>query len=208
MKPDFILFPDASLKRRGSETYAGYACVVLNPNTMEYVVIAEELSKNATIVFGEAWAAYRGLQFVRRVQRRDNRGELKVLVISDSKMLVNTFSVWINVSWDTSDWNRWKKKDGSTVKNQGLYRKMLGVMNRGPLTVRFVHINSHSDKKQGLRAYIKQKMREARVRLNDKQLDVFVQLNSVADKAACDITKHMVEADSSFDHMNWIKHDK
>lgn len=181
MKPDYIIFPDASVKRSGTVSYSGFGTVILNTKTKKYAILNGELSKSST-VFCEAWAIFRGMQFVEHI--REENQKLKVLVVSDSKLNVNVFSEWIPHTWDLSDYYNWKKKDKSPVKNQELYRMILKIINNGHYKFRIVHINSHSDKKSGMRERIRKKMKANRININDSTLNTFIQMNDLADKAA------------------------
>lgn len=200
LRPDYIIFPDASVKRSGTVCYSGYGTVILNTRTNKYVIISGELSKSST-VYCEAWAIFRGMQFVEYVRKKGQR--LKILVVSDSKLNVTAFSEWIPHTWDLSDYTNWKKRDGSPVKNQKLYRMILKVINNGYYKFRIVHINSHSDKKSELRERIRKKMKSNKINISESTLSTFIQMNDLADKAANEAATNQKKCEGKFSRMVW-----
>lgn len=190
MKPDLILFPDASLKRSGDKFFSGYGVVILNTHTGNYTTVKGSLSKDS-IVYCEAWAIYQGLRFIEHLRKKQypKGTNLKVLVVSDSKINIQIFTTWIKKSWDLSDWYDWKKSDKTSVRNQELYRNIMKVLSNGHLKVKFVHINSHSDKKPGMMKHIESKLEKANVNVNYQTLTTFIELNQVADALACSVTE-------------------
>ena len=115
MKPDYIIFTDASVKLVQELNYSAYAAVILNCESLQYTTISGPLA-NRSIVFCEGWAIYQGLRYLKKIQRDTGKKHLKVLIVTDSKLTVNTFTVWIKQSWDTSDWFDWKKSDGRDIQ--------------------------------------------------------------------------------------------
>lgn len=185
MKVDMILFPDGSLiiERDSDLFYSGYGTVVLDTHSLKYTTLSGSLSKKS-IVYCEAYGIYQGLRYIEHLRKKRKTKQLKVLIVSDSKLNVDTFNWYIKYSWDLSDWYNWKKKDKHPVQNQELYRKIMDILNNGYYVVKFVHINSHSKNKKELREKISKKMAKAGVRIKEKDLDLFVQLNDLADNAA------------------------
>ena len=51
----YVVFTDASFKKRNGSSYCGYGAVVVNLETNQYVSFSGELS-DRSIVFGESWA--------------------------------------------------------------------------------------------------------------------------------------------------------
>ena len=208
MIPDYLVFPDGSVRRKGDKLYAGFACVIVNTKTSETIVLSDRLSDHCTIVFSEAWAVYRGLERIAHLIRHQKRSKdkINVLVVSDSKLTTDIFNIWIPNCWNTSDWLCWRKEDGSVVKNQTLYRQILSIIFRNNLKVKFVHINSHTENNTQMRNRIKYKMRSSKIRINNDQLDMFIKLNQIADDAAQKITSEAVrENPKEFIRMEWKK---
>ena len=104
MKPDYIIFPDASQRRIRDKVYSGYGTVILNVSTRKYTTISGYLASNS-VVFAEAWAIYQGLRFL-EYKKNSSQSEPfgnHVLVLSDSKLNIDTFNIYIPYAWDLSD---------------------------------------------------------------------------------------------------------
>lgn len=195
MKPDIIIFPDGSLKQGNKRSYAGYGSVILDPERKQYTILNGSLN-SSSIVYCEGWAVYKSFVELERYRKMKGIQFLKVLVVSDSKLTVQTFSEWIKYSWDLTDWYDWKKGDGQSVKNQELYRRILKIMNNEHYKVKFVHINSHSNNKRSSIEKIRMKLQYAKIRLDDNALKTFIEMNRLADEAATSITSANKEADT------------
>lgn len=188
MKPDYIIFTDASVKLVQELNYSAYAAVILNCESLQYTTVSGPLA-NRSIVFCEGWAIYQGLRYLKKIQRDTGKKHLKVLIVTDSKLTVNTFTVWIKQSWDTSDWFDWKKSDHTSVQNQDLYRKVVDLLDSKKLKVRFVHINSHCKGNKEKEQAIFAKLGEDGVKLSKGAGEVFIAMNDLADHTAHDIVK-------------------
>ena len=183
MKPNYIIFPDASLKRCGNtREYCGYGVVVLDTSTNRYITDSDELH-GKTIAYGEGYAVYRGLQLIESF-RRSGKGRCKVLVVSDSKTTVNAFNVWMRRSWNMSDYSSWTKRNGDPVRNQKVFRLILNWCASHSYKMKIVHIYAHAERDAELRTAIRKRMSAYRVKINDATLDVFIQLNQLADQLA------------------------
>lgn len=67
------------------------------------------------------------------------KGNCKVLIVSDSKYLVDTFkNRWVQ-SWVKNDWKNWR---GVEVKNVDLWKRMLKAME--PHEVKFQWVRGHN----------------------------------------------------------------
>lgn len=183
MKPDYIIFTDASVKLVGELNYSAYAAVILNCETLMYTTVSGPLA-NRSIVFCEGWAIYQGLRYLKKIQRDTGKKQLKILIVTDSKLTVNTFTVWIKYSWDTSDWYDWKKSDHSSVQNQDLYRKVISLLDSKKLKVRFAHINSHCKGNKKKEEAIFAKLGESGVKLSKGAGRIFIEMNDLADQTA------------------------
>lgn len=201
MKPDMILFPDGSLKMCNEKRYAGYGSVILDPHKGKYITINGRLNSKS-IVYCEGWAVYKSFIILERIRKRKKIKHLRVLVISDSKLTVQTFNEWILYAWDTSDWYNWKKNSGEAVKNQELYRSILNIITNGHYRVKFIHINSHSNKKKNAIDKIKSKLTQAKVTIDDQTLNAIIEMNRLADEAATAITSK--DKDDDIKGIEWI----
>lgn len=199
MKPDYIIFTDASVKLVGVLNYSAYAAVILNCNTLSYTTISGPLA-NRSIAFCECWAIYQGLRYLNKIHKKKD-AKVKVLIVSDSKLTINTFTVWIKKSWDTSDWYNWKKADKSAVQNQDLFRKVMSVLETDKFKARFVHINSHGKGNKAKEDAIFAKLGESGVKLSKDAGKVFIEMNDLADKTAHGIVVHDFRDPMEFQRM-------
>ena len=124
---NYILFTDGSVRRlRTGECISGYGIVVVDTTTKQYTCFGGDI-RTTSIVYAEAWAIYRGLHFISKITKTRNV-KPHVLVVSDSKLNVSILGDLIPNTWDLSDWDNWKKKDGSPVMNQELYRDIVELI--------------------------------------------------------------------------------
>jgi len=195
MQPDYIIFPDASEKRSGKKKYSGYGVVILDIRNNKYFTVNGEMN-NRTLPYCEGWAIYSGLQYVERVRKPEER--LKVLIVSDSQTNVNALTVWLHKSWNLSDYNNWLKRDGTPVRNQKLYRKILALILDGHYKVKIVHFRSHSKNNPKMRKLIKSELKANKIKINDETLDVFIQMNQLADDLACEASARRRDTDGEF----------
>lgn len=184
MNVDYIVFTDAS-SRTGpdGDRYTAAAAIILNTKTNRYTEIVRYLG-DRTSQYGEAYAIALGLGQLSRYLDSKKHG---VLVVTDSKLCVNAINLWIPKVWNTMG-KRWTKKDGSEVKNQDQYKKIMGIIEGHPrVKYRLVHINSHRDpKKDWKRA--KSKLEKAGIKLNQETSSVFIEMNNRVDRLAQDET--------------------
>lgn len=187
MEVNFIIFTDGSVRRFDDKVAAAYGVVVLDYSTKTYTKFGDRL-KTVSIVYAEAWAVYRGLQYINRICNK-NSMKATVLVVTDSKLNVSIFTEYIPKRWDLSDWDNWRKTDGSYVKNQNIYRNIVELIHNNHMVVRFLHINSH---KPDIEWKIVQKKAEDNgIHLKKGVCKVFMKLNTEADKIASGITQEM-----------------
>lgn len=192
-KPDYVLFTDASLRRDDDKVYTAYAYAALNRRTLKFTVNADEMI-SSSIVYAEAYAIYQGLKFLNEKVSKGSR----VLVVTDSKLNVQIIEEYIPNNWDTTDWNHWTKKDGTPVKNQKLYRKILKEIKKNDMWVKLIHINSHLDSRDI--EYVEFKLEMAGIKLKRSTIHVFMAMNAVVDEAASDITRRIKSGDG-FQHL-------
>ena len=186
MKPDYILFPDGSQRRNQDKIYSGYGMVILNTSTRKYTTFSGYLATNS-VVFAEAWAIYQGLRFL-EFKRRSGclvSKTPRVLVLSDSKLNMDIFNIYIPYAWDISDPHKWKKRDSSLVKNQELYRNILHMINDCGYNVKFAHINSHIRGNEKQLRKVQDKLKEKySVQVSYDVMELFSDMNDLADQAA------------------------
>ena len=201
MTPDYVIFSDASVILSGACNYSAYAAVILNCETKAYTTISGPLS-NRSIAFCEGYAIYQGLRYLKQLTKsKHKKDKVKILVVTDSKNTVTTFTQWIQNSWDTTDWYHWKTSQKEPVKNQDLYRSIIKVLNSDRFKVKFIHINSHSNGKKGAESKIFAKLVDAKVHLSEKTAKIFIEMNDLADKVAHRITREMYNERDQFDDL-------
>ena len=180
------MFPDASLRRMRKNTnitYAGYGVVLLNLANGKYFTISGTLSKDS-IVTCEAWAIYQGLRMVEYLRKQGVVSKhVKVAIFSDSKVNIEALTEWIYHNWDLSDYYNWVKRNKNIVKDQDIYRKILKVLGKGHLKVRFVHIHSHV-KNSDVMKQIKKSLDADSVHISDTTLKQILRFNELADTLA------------------------
>ena len=200
MKPDYIIFPDASQRRIRDKVYSGYGTVILNVSTRKYTTISGYLASNS-VVFAEAWAIYQGLRFL-EYKKNSSQSEPfgnHVLVLSDSKLNIDTFNIYIPYAWDLSDPLNWKKRDHNLVKNQELYRCILHMTTECDYKVKFAHVNSHirDNPKQLVKVQEKLKKKYA-VQVSYDVMELISDMNDLADQAAKQETLAVMMQDRNF----------
>lgn len=191
MTPDYIIASDASLKRVGSECYPSYAAVIMNCATNKYITISGPLGMDKSIVYAEGYAAYQGLRYLNGLLKHEDKNA-NVLVISDSKLTVMALTDWVHNAWDTTDWYNWKKSNGDPVSNQGLYRRILHVMEHGKMNVKITHVNGHSLRDKKKQNMIHNKLTRNGINLSRISMLVLLRMNDMADNAATAITTSMI----------------
>ena len=123
MKVNYILFTDGSVRRlRTGECISGYGIVVVDTTTKQYTCFGGDI-RTTSIVYAEAWAIYRGLHFISKITKTRNV-KPHVLVVSDSKLNVSILGDLIPNTWDLSDWDNWKKKDGNIQRRFAFVTRM------------------------------------------------------------------------------------
>lgn len=189
MNPGYIIFTDGSVRRwtdsSGKSMDAGsYGVVALDLSTMKYTKFGGRLNCNSA-AYAEAWAIWRGLQYINGVCMRREE-EPSVLVVTDSKINYEALSKYVKGSWDLSDWANWKKSSGGSVKNQDLYRNILTLIGTNGIKWRVVHVNSHLKESDYL--HVMAQLRQAGVSVDERTAKLFIYMNRLADEVASSIT--------------------
>lgn len=187
MKVNFIIFTDGSVRRFDGKVASAYGVVVLDCRTKKYTQFGDRLKTNS-IVYAEAWAVYRGLQYINRICH-DATSKPTVLVVTDSKLNVSIFTEYIPHRWDLSNWGEWRKTDGSYVKNQDIYRDTVELIHDNHMFVKFLHINSHTSNIDW--EMIRMKASDIGIDLKKGVCKMFVDMNQRADQLAAGITLEM-----------------
>jgi len=130
------VFIDGSAIHNGSKNCrAGYA--VIFPNH-EHLNIAEPLSTKtfvATNNRAEYMACIRALE---QASQEDPNNKHTLIIHSDSKLLIDSMTKWIN-GWKK---NNWVKRDGKKVLNRDLLEKLCHLLNHRKVIWR--HVRAHT----------------------------------------------------------------
>ena len=197
MVPDYIIATDAGvlLEPGKKEVPGGYAFVILNCKTMNYIIQGKPLN-GKTINYSEAYAIYDAFRTLRKLTKK----KISVLVVSDSKLTVMALSKWSKDTWKTNNWYHWKKKSGEIVKNQDIYRRIIDY--EKDMDVRYVHINSHKDlSDQKMITKMKYKISNAGVTITNKETQLIMQMNDWADQKATEVRKQWISDHQGFNIM-------
>ena len=127
---ELVLYSDGAC----SQTIGGFGAVVVNPTTGKHLSISDGPYKDTTNNQMEMMAVIAGLRFVHK-----RIGAQRLLVISDSKYVINGITEWIH-NWKR---NGWITADGKLVKNASLWEKMEEARNLHEFT-RFQWVKGHN----------------------------------------------------------------
>lgn len=181
MKPDLIIFTDGSAQI-GKPQYGGYSCVFIDPKSEKFSVLYDNVSSDK-IPYLELLAIYKAVYHSDRIRKERKLKHLNVVIISDHKNHINALNSWIWESWDTSD-EVWKKKNNETVKNQKLYKDILTILDKGKLTVRFAHMNSHMKVTDSCLTMVRHEMEDLGINISYELAEAFIKFNQIADAYA------------------------
>ena len=126
---EFTLYTDGAC----SQTIGGFASVVVSPSG-KHLPVADGPFKDTTNNQMEMMAVIAGLNFIHK-----RMGPRNVLVISDSKYVINGITQWIH-NWKK---NGWITAGGKLVKNAALWERMEEARNLHSFT-RFEWVKGHA----------------------------------------------------------------
>lgn len=192
MVPDYIIATDGSSRRKPfGGSFTGYSFMILNYHTQRYITYSGPLG-DKSVAFAEAWALYQAIRQLNSTisENGGKKSGVKVLAISDSKLLVDSLNIWAPYSWDKSNYYHWVKRDGSDVRNQDVFRYIFQAMEKYRIRMKLVHINSHVTD-NGTRGYIKHKMEKNKVNLDKRTVNSLIHMNEICDELAQAVTADM-----------------
>jgi len=111
MEREFTLYTDGAC----AQTIGGFAAVLVHPDGERHVSLSDGPYGDTTNNQMEMMGVIAGLRFVHK-----RMGAQRVLVISDSKYVINGITEWIH-NWKR---NGWITAGGKLVKNASLWEKM------------------------------------------------------------------------------------
>jgi ribonuclease HI len=125
------IYTDGSLQRRGGKIFCGYGIYFGNN---EYKSISKPFTYgNPTNNRAELYAIYKSLKICKNKLK-----DLKIVnIVSDSEYCVKIFNIWLD---------KWiqQKKD---YMNKDIIDKIKKILDNINFKVNFIHINSHTGKK-------------------------------------------------------------
>lgn len=176
MKPDYIIFTDASMVQT---KYSAGAVVILNTKTNRYASFSFYLGE-CSIGEAELTAVARGLKYLNTITK--DMKLIKVVCISDCEPVV------LNLTTNIYKWHRcsntpWKTSAGRKVKYHKIYKAMYNsylINNR--YDVRFIHMNSHLPNNDW--DIVRSKLAVDNIAINKTTAKSFIELNRLADSLA------------------------
>lgn len=127
---EFTIYTDGAC----SQTIGGYGAVIVHPDGERHLKVAQGPFKDTTNNQMEMMAVISSLNFLHR-----RIGSHNVLIISDSKYVINGITEWIH-NWKR---NGWITSGGKLVKNAALWEKMESARDLHQLT-RFKWVKGHA----------------------------------------------------------------
>lgn len=138
----FIVYTDASFKRKDDEGFAGYGAAILNTSNMTYCTFGSSIG-NKTIAYAELWAIYKGIE--KALKFIGHEKKTNILVVTDSKLSVNCLTYFLPYRWNLTDPDNWKTVNKKPVKNQAIFKAILELLRSYPnAKVRIAHIHGHT----------------------------------------------------------------
>lgn len=104
-----------------SQTTGGFGSILVRPDTKQHIKFGGGPYKDTTNNQMEMMAVIAGLEFA-----HTRMGPQDLLVISDSKYVINGITEWIH-GWKR---NGWFTSAGKVVKNESLWKRMEAEVNR------------------------------------------------------------------------------
>lgn len=126
----YIFTDGCCLNNQGRNKRGGYG--VYYPDNEELNLSVE--LKDVTNNIAELSAVYYGV-----LNLITNRRVKKVVIVSDSKYVINSLTVWCD-KWRK---NGWKKSDGKEILNKDLIKKCYYLLKN--IKNEFIHVNSHRE---------------------------------------------------------------
>ena len=194
-KLQYIVFTDASYKKRDGRGYCGYGVVIVNMETRQFTEFGGDLSDH-TIVFGESWAILKGVQKALELMKNSShKMKGRVLIVTDSKLCVNILTNFIP-RWDTSE-ETWKTLSGKPVKNQEIYKRITTLLGKYPdVEFRITHVHGHLGKKFEYK--IRRDLEKHGINPTDETVTAFRRMNARVDAIAQGEVDRQIRLESQY----------
>ena len=184
MDYDFIAFTDGSAVQSGEYLYnGGSACVVLDRRDKEVHTKGKSLPDRSNN-YAELYAALIALEVVAKIKKKNGmKNAVDVLIISDSKYVVDTFEEWV-YSWSEgkSGKDTWTRKGGKLLNEKLIKHIYYKYICNKDFNVSFIHMNAHKTTSD---THIKEMVRKVGAQgyhINRDVAEVFIKYNRIADK--------------------------
>lgn len=130
-----VCFTDGSASKNGDRNCIGsYACYF--PNDIEYN-IQKIITENVTNNRAEYLAAITAMKQLFKYNQDHNTNK-KLIIYSDSLLLVNTVNDWMH-RWQKNNWTRSSKKP---LENLDLVKKLYELYNSNIITIKWIKAHS------------------------------------------------------------------
>lgn len=196
MKPDYIIFTDGSAIRYKNEFVLGYGAVLFNVKTQRFATMGGSTS-NRTIIYAEGRAIYEGIRALSKIVKHS----ANVVIVTDSEITLKVFSEYIPNKWNLKDPDNWKKSDGSSVKNQDLYKLIYRKIKKSGFNIKFVHIRSHKIKSDA--DMIQKHMKQNSVTISLESAEFCIKMNNIADELASKGSHDALAKQDGYIHLKW-----
>lgn len=193
MKPDIILFTDASVENKSPKGSAGCGFIILDVAKGEFKMFSEQVlaheDKRANVAFIELLAMLYGIRRIAKVTTKRS----KILVITDCKCMVDNFSYNMKYRWNLEQRHYWTDGAGEYITGQKQMRKIIDICYKKEYKLKIAHIHSHTahnitiPRKAVIQ--IQKDLNHYNVKGKSDIAGLFIQFNRLADLCAKAATK-------------------
>ncbi len=183
MNYDYIAFCDGSSVKKGDFIFNGGAATVLLENETKQVYQKGKSLPDRSNNYAELYAVLLTFEMVKNIHK--GKGVPNILIISDSKYVVDIFSSWV-YSWSKGkDQDEpWERKTGKLSNEKIIKHIFYEYIANGKFNVTFVHMNSHKKFTEKDINEMKRKTEKQGFTVSKDTIKVFIKYNSMADKLA------------------------
>lgn len=135
------IYTDGSLIKKDNNVYCGFG--IYYPNN-EYINISGKLH-TIDIHYAEIYAIYYSLSTI----QKDLEKYQLINIYTDSQHCIKKINKWYN-TYKNNEINKIKTKKGKDVKNKVLLLEIYKIIGNIMNKVKFIHVKSHSGKKDEL----------------------------------------------------------
>lgn len=193
MKPNIILFTDASVEKRSPKGSAGCGFIILDVTKGEFKLFSEQVlahkDKITNNIFIELLAILYGIrEIAKTVPKRS-----KILVVTDCKSIVDNFSHNMKRKWNLERNYSWIDKSGEYITGQKQIREIIDICYRNHYKLKVIHIHSHTSHNitipRKATIQIQKDLNRYKVKGDSDIAGLFIQFNRLVDLCAKAATK-------------------